>query len=293
MATKNLARTVIEGGRHNGNKYERRKSNKEQRATERAYLSKVKLDPENFEEDFLEERQHVYKGFSDKLGPMYRWIDAQVGRPWDEVRKEIFEKFDTSTTAGRHITFDHLLRSVVETNSGWDKYGHNLWNPESSSRRSFWRRPDYFVDEGGVLCRVEQYSLKYVRLTYEETVEPAKWLAGRMIGSVDGKLHWYVPTEGVWQATWAVRKNGYYYDSSMVDQLKYQIWEYGEYQEQTWNGLWRYWMVTKRHGHNWQTVDNPFSFKLRGPLTKEETEYFDSLPERIKKDILSFTTNGR
>ncbi len=44
MATKKLSRTVIEGGRHGYNKYERRNSNAEVRAEERDYIKAVMTD---------------------------------------------------------------------------------------------------------------------------------------------------------------------------------------------------------------------------------------------------------
>jgi hypothetical protein len=149
MSTKNLAKTVIEGGRYGGNKYDRRKSSQEERVRAKEFCKKAKLDPEVAEEEVMEERQPVYKGFTDKLAPMYRWLDSQAGRPWSDVRSEVFQNFDTRTTAGRHITFDHLLRSVVETESGFDDRGY-IADPnipkESSNNRIWWAYSDYYVD---------------------------------------------------------------------------------------------------------------------------------------------------
>src|SRR5580692_493657 len=123
MSSKRLSKTVIEGGRHGYNKWERRHSHAEVRAGERDYLKQVITDPELADDIDIEAVRPVMKEFTDKLAPMYRWLDTQIGRPWSEVRSEIFTTFDTRTTAGRHITFDHLLSSVVETNSGFDKFG--------------------------------------------------------------------------------------------------------------------------------------------------------------------------
>ena len=112
MSTKNLARTIIEGGRTRSNKWDRRNSHAEQRATVRNYMSEVTLDPDNYDEYDVEPTQHVRKDFDDKLGPIYRWLDRQCGRPWDEVRADIAIEFDTRTTAGRHIVYDHMLNQV-------------------------------------------------------------------------------------------------------------------------------------------------------------------------------------
>jgi hypothetical protein len=81
-------------------------------------------------------RTKVYQGFDDKLGPAYRWLEAQSGRPWNKVRSELFARFDTRTTAGRHIVFDHLLRSVER-------------EPHRSQHRH-----DMLVDRHGLLQKI-------------------------------------------------------------------------------------------------------------------------------------------
>jgi len=53
------------------------------------------------------------KGFSDRLGPLERYLDKQVGRPWRKVEGEFFKALDTSTVIGKHL-WDHARR-MVET----------------------------------------------------------------------------------------------------------------------------------------------------------------------------------
>lgn len=113
MSTKNLARTVIEGGRHPLNKWERRDSNSSLRVAARSYQVALR-DPELALSTPPPERTKVRRDFADKLGPIRRWLDRACGRPWDEVRAEIFRRFDVRTLAGRHIVFDHLLTEVAE-----------------------------------------------------------------------------------------------------------------------------------------------------------------------------------
>lgn len=291
MATKRLDRTAIEGGRINSSKYDRRKSHRYQRAEERKYLQAVKLDPGSYDEIPEPELMHVYKEFSDKLGPMYRWIDAQVGRPWDEVRSEVFQKFDTSTTAGRHITFDHLLRSVVETNSGWDKWGHNFWDPNSNSRISYWRRSEYYVNEQGILCRTtkEKSLYKYYYPNDEEQKVIAEWLAGRMIGEVNGKLYWFAPQEGAWNTLFMDGENNYKYTYSRFKILKYCLWNYGEVKISYWSEVGKYWTTNKVHKWDWIPIENPFSFRQRGALNDEELKFYNDIPYRVKLQILEYT----
>lgn len=96
MSTKNLARTVIEGGRDGHSRFARRHSNAVERARSHVieHLLCSAKDPENA---FFPPRGAAYRGFDDKLGPARRWLQSQSGRPWDKVRSALFERFDTHT----------------------------------------------------------------------------------------------------------------------------------------------------------------------------------------------------
>jgi hypothetical protein len=63
-------------------------------------------------------RRHQYgwksKEFSDRLGPLRRYLRKQVGRPWDKVWSEITRTLDNRSLSGQHI-FDHI-RWEVEQN---------------------------------------------------------------------------------------------------------------------------------------------------------------------------------
>jgi len=134
MATKYLARTVIEGGRRPGNTWDRRASNRTHRTHARR-VSNALLNRLDTEFTIYPVRRVVWRTFNDKLGPAERWLAAQVGRPWDKVRSDLFARFDIRTTPGRHIVFDHLL-------------------PEVEGQRRF--RPDFLVDRAGILRKVKR-----------------------------------------------------------------------------------------------------------------------------------------
>lgn len=179
MSTKNLARTVIEGGRARYNRFERRHSNAVERThvhqMERALCRAAELDDAVFEP-----RMVVYRSFHDKLGPAMRWLRSQVGRPWDKVRGELFTRFDTRTTAGRHILFDHLLAEVAS---------------EPGSRFSY--RPCFGVSKHGLL----QYRERQRRVsTYRMPCLPEPeqvlrdWLGARRVIARGSRLYWLVPT---------------------------------------------------------------------------------------------------
>lgn len=306
MARKNLSRTVIEGGRVGSNKWERRNSSKEERVRTRQYLHEVIRDVEHAEEIIEPERKNVYKEFKDKLSPMYRWIEAQVGRPWSEVHSEIFKKFDSRTTAGRHILFDHLLSSIVDTQSGFNKYGYlvdpdeaALQNREYSYRGIY---QEYFVNNEGILCKTKEHRKAYRKLyeyvTEQEYIVTGDWLNGRMILEKGGILYWCLPNDGIWKSTW-IPPNAVYEPYRRL-KLKYYLFDNGLYQLTIPDGAYGTVLspsygpsITGRtHGDHWAYVEHPFSFKQRGPLSEDEVKIFKSLKKRLQREILE-ASKGR
>lgn len=289
MSTKRLERTVIEGGR--GNKWERRHSNRPERAAQRAFLSEVRKDPLNADSDIIEERTHVYKDFRDKLNPMWRWLEAQVGRPWSEVRSEVFQKFDTRTIAGRHITFDHLLSNVTDTLSGRDERGFIAENQTKYSNRYH----EYYVDANGILQRNAAREPRWWAGSVPEALlkEVAVWLQGRMIAEKGGVLHWVSNSEGVWKAEWnkteEITKWG---PREGPLTLKYLSYENSPYEKKFYMPYYTsnsgYYHTVQRTGLHWERIENPAGFKLRGALNPEDVKQFRSFPEGMQQEILAF-----
>lgn len=277
MSTKNLAKAVIQGGRNGESKYDRRRSSQDLRVQTKQYLKAVTLDPNIYDEEFEPEIKVVYKAFYDRLGPMYRWIKKQVGRPWDEVRSEIFQKFDTKTVAGRHITFDHLLSEINETASGYDDRGIII---NSDTVRN-WRH-GFFV-ENGILCAIKNRYPKFVPFDKNYIDIVPSFLQGRIIGEKEGKLHWFCPTEGIWKAEFVQPKIGY---MRYGYELKYLHLDNGEYVVSRYND--HFGIDFKTHGDHWKECEQPFSFKQRAELSADQVKTFNDFPERIKKDILAF-----
>jgi hypothetical protein len=180
MSTKNLARTTIEGGRASWNRCGRRYSNRLQRCRQRDSLVHAARDLDA-DELVIPERPPLRKDFRDKLGPPERWLNRQVGRPWRLVRGELLRKFDTRTTAGRHLVFDHMLPWV-------DEAGHRIGHHR------------FLIDAHGILRRGDRwrpYGSPWVRPPLPRSEhELAAWLAGRRVGARGDMLFWFVETSG-------------------------------------------------------------------------------------------------
>jgi hypothetical protein len=180
MSTKNLARTAIEGGRANLNRWTRRHSHGRIRVRTQAFLALLRsgADPEGTP---VPARERVPRWFHDKLSPVERWLASQVGRPWDKVRAEIFARFDTRTTAGRHIVFEHILPEV-----------------EACGLPTCDSCYDFAVDRHGILRRRVRPARDRHRLSLEDLPrsrsELEAWLAGRLIGTQGDVAFWFIPT---------------------------------------------------------------------------------------------------
>lgn len=187
MATKNLARSVIEGGRARYNKRDRRYSNRRIRRKVREYARSIRRDPDVGDGTAAPMRRPVWRAHHDRLAAAQRWLASFVGRPWNDARAEMARRFDTRTIAGQHIVFDHLLPTV-----------------KGSGRESFCR-PDFEVDESGVL-----QSLPSRRYTSAWKLPPGKvrrsprqvdrWARSRRIGKRGPGYFWFQPTGFVWKA---------------------------------------------------------------------------------------------
>ena len=184
MSKKQLARTAIEGGRASYNQFERRHSTRKERQDARAFrgLARV-MDGDDL--PAAPRRQPVHPSFSDKLSPVYRWLDRQVGRRWDDVYAEIRTRFDARTTAGRHILFCHMLRDV-------DRFGE--------ISLGYWGF-DLVVDDRGMLRSAEGYMGRgrharrpslYPRRVVRDAAMHA-WARERKVGLRGLVAFWFLP----------------------------------------------------------------------------------------------------
>ena len=298
MSKKNLSRTVIEGGRYTGNKWDRRNSHAEERAQLRNYLKEIEHDPENYDEYDVEPLQPVHKGFKDKLSPMYRWLQSKVGRPWDEVRSEVTKEFDTRTVAGRHIVYDHLLSSVQLNKEEYRYYWRGSYDETTS-----YSDHDYYVDEEGLLQKKRYLGRRTVR-GYEkippfDTKQIANWLSGRVVGQVGNKFFWFVPTgkaqkhKGMGQAkTWRIAwgsRRGYYYDNGLrfeylAEEITYKKDSLGKVMCQDGKP------IEMGRKTVWWPGHTP-SLRQDRKLNEKEMEFWSKLPAYYRTKVLELSPN--
>jgi hypothetical protein len=171
VARKNLSRTVIEGGRSYYNSWSRRASHGVERATTREWLDRVAVDLDEADATAPPARKRVHKQFHDKLGPAYRWLASQTGRPWSKVYSDLCARFDTRTIAGRHIVFDHMLLSVTRHDD--PNFNH--------------RRDDLVIDAHGILRKTAGFGRSYKAIR----AEVLEWAAGRVCAKTCRGWWWF------------------------------------------------------------------------------------------------------
>lgn len=218
MSKKNIARTAIEGGRGNRNKWERRYSNQNERVNVRNLIASVKNDIEKLEEQAMPQRSTVHPEFRDKLNPVYRWLDSHVGESWDDIRSLLTSQFDTRTTAGRHVLHDHVLGEILFPGNILSRY------------YSYYK---YFVDDAGLLQKKQKDNNRHRILSREPVSSRRKlrildWIGIRKLGWIGAKLYWFEATSSKEKVvvTWG-RRECHWYDKSYYhvdgDRLYYMV----------------------------------------------------------------------
>lgn len=133
---------------------------------------------------------HRTKYLNEHLGPLRRYLDAQVGRPWDKVFSEICRHIDRSSAVQDHVR-DHVERYVVRNVllvDGVPCSGEGDWNhgrPLSEMWHRFW----YVCPRTGLLRRNEVSP----RPRYRERPKPAPPVHVRVSELLQCRFH-----HGVW-----------------------------------------------------------------------------------------------
>ena len=255
MSTKNLARTAIEIGRHST--WERNQSHRTERARMRTFLAKAKQDPELWDTADPEARPVVWREQQDKLSPVRRYLQSQIGRLWDDVRSEIVKRFNSNTIAGHHILYDHILEHMVSE----EHHQHN-------------RFPDFVVKADGTLAKGDGYPWRRHNYRFETISDRDRdnfywWLLDYRIIEIGKEVFWADPQRWSWSLCsrrYNPRTGKWYYlgqeggciasahEKRTNTQGKEQLWH--------------------RTPNNWRQGKK---------LSRKERAYWDQLPEYLKQ----------
>jgi len=138
------------------------------------------------------------KWFSDHLGPLRRFLEAQVGRPWNKVWSEVCADLDRRSTVQQHVR-DHVLDFVATRTESCDG---DVWVQELGTRKRLRdSRLRLYVDpRTGILRRNRHWRSERGKVRTRNAAA-AKDLEGRMRAiATDTQLH--LLDDGAW---WEVR----------------------------------------------------------------------------------------
>lgn len=142
------------------------------------------------------------KQFNDYLNPLYRWLDKQVGRPWDKVQSDLHQMLDSRKTTDQHV-WDHVKREVQERVIKED--GKVLVLNEYIGAYEKLRSGKLYVWNG--ILKKNKLSAKKVYPRYKKEVEPV------YLYEPDGFVYQYEKLGAMWHFVtyqWKVQKPGEY-----------------------------------------------------------------------------------
>lgn len=111
----------------------------------------------------LKWRQVGYnKEFTDVIGPLYRFLLKQVGRPWDKVYSEITQKLPKGTVTNDHIythVFQFVERDVEIVDGECCHKGHTIHGRPIRSSGTYVQM--FVHPTTGILCKAKKGKSPY------------------------------------------------------------------------------------------------------------------------------------
>lgn len=275
MATKNLARTIIEGGRAKEHADTRKLANKQERRNAKNYLRRVIENTDLADELSIQPAStFVYKSQRDNLAPLRKWFNSKAGQKWDDVYSEARSRWDIRTIKGYHLIRDHL------------PYYSNVPRDGLPNYRSY---ENEGVDDNGICHPFRPYGWSRKRpqrprrVYKDETVR--KWLNHRKVAQVGSVLFWYVDTKGLgWSTCYCRPRYRYWLSRELLG------YECGLETRQHFH--WHRKLVVKDGNRVWEdrkvTIRQHYG-ALRGTyrqdkkLTKDEIDFWRKLTDFQKK----------
>jgi hypothetical protein len=90
-----------------------------------------------------------YKMLNENLAPLRRFLERQVGRPWDKVFSEIAARLRADSTVQQHVR-DHLQDFVATR----PRRGISTWHRRGDD--ALWHQPLYVDPRDGILKRTDR-----------------------------------------------------------------------------------------------------------------------------------------
>lgn len=264
MATKDLGRTAIEGGRTGW--YKDRVDHHERAFRNETRVSLHRVTANDADEASLPILHPKSKrgNQTDKLRPVWRMLDTYVGRPWAKVFAEICEKFDGRTLAGRHVLHDHIMQSI---------------DPHAYVVRSWYFKNTYYVDPHGIFRKRDREPYpKFPRIERTLADEVQAWLGSRGITSIGKKLFWAVPSEPVFFAFEATHGVTY---SEFTRAHKFRFEVIGPKPKKL---LWPF--VEPWDPQPKERPEQPVSWGRGKALSQADVAFFKSLPKCVQTAIV-------
>jgi hypothetical protein len=158
MATRNLARTVVEGGRKG--RYIERVFTRSQRKRTKQQLQGITCARDADEsigvmgKVYPDRCDHWWgTDFADRLTAVERYLQKNAGRPWNKVFSELCSKYDRRSLKGWHMIDGHIKSHMVDRvdndrfrygRDGSYPIGHGAWVDEHGilryTQRKRWSR---------------------------------------------------------------------------------------------------------------------------------------------------------
>ena len=140
MATKNLARNVTQGGHTAYWQYTSRARTRANRHAVKVSLAQARSEGDTQDVAPVQRKRPRTDKNNDHLRYIKVWLDAQVGRAWDDVWSALVRRYDRRRLCNWHLIDTHLRHEILQTP---DEQGYGR----------------FVVDWDGVLRREEDFEV--------------------------------------------------------------------------------------------------------------------------------------
>jgi hypothetical protein len=145
--------------------------------------------------DMGRKRKYGYdaKELTDLINPLRRFLEKNVGRPWDKVWSEICEGIDATSTTGRHLR-EHV-EWMVEL--GVEKTAKGLRYPSGETVYPWGKYGFLYVDQTGIL-------------KHQKAKKPIRKVLEPKVMKIDRR--WFSRYKGFWFELFLKEAKGTVYD---------------------------------------------------------------------------------